>query len=226
MAADQILSRPVHPRSSTGSGVDHSTRRAAVAASDRLVRQIQRTDAWIADRRDREQVLGRAELSRDQRLDAARETETLRRTHDAIKGRCARGLSCEVEPMRPPGLTAVIAHRHAWLVERLVLFLGAYGVTVLECTDNGAEALGVVVAEQPDVLVAGDCLAMMPGHALLTRARRYAPRTLLAGQASYEEQARYETVADTVFLRHHAPDDIADTLVAMLILAAAERECG
>lgn len=128
--------------------------------------------------------------------------------------------------MRPPGVTAVIAHRHAWFTDRLAMLLGGYGVTVLECTDNGAEALGAVIAEQPDVLLVGDRLEMMPGHELLAQARLHAGNTLLAAQAMDQEQARYEAVADAVFLRRHPPGDIADTIVALQLTAAAELDRG
>ena len=226
MAADQSLDQPNKPSSSATSVAQQSSHRAAASATDRLVRQIQNVDAWMAARREREQALSAPGLTRDQRLDGTREIEVLRRTHDAIQKRCERGLADQVALMRPPGLTAVIAHRHPWFVDRVVLFLGGYGVTVLECTDNGADALGAVIAEQPDVLLAGDRLAMMSGHALLTQARLYAANTLLAGQAADQDQAIHEAVADAVFLRRHPPEDIADTLVAMLVLAAAERDRG
>lgn len=222
MADEQLLAHPVGARAAATPGAEQSRRRAAVLASDRLVRQIQNVDAWIVARRAREQVLSAPGLSRDQRLVATREIEVLGRTHDAIQGRCARGLADSGALMRPPGVTAVIAHRHAWFVDRLALLLGGYGVTVLECTDNGAEALGAVVVEQPDVLLVGDRLEMMPGHALLAQARLHAGHTLLAAQATDQEQALYESVADAVFLRPHSPGHIADTLMAMQLMAAAE----
>lgn len=226
MTEEQLLSRPIDPRMTRPSGAELSRRRAAVSASDRLVRQIQNTDAWITARREREQALNAPGLSRNQRMEADRELEVLRRTHDAIKGRCARGLANQVEWMRPPGPTAVIAHRHAWFVDRLVQLLGRYGVTVLECTDNGAQALGAVIAEQPDVLLVGDGLAMMPGRALLAQARLHAENTLLAAKAMDQEQTTYEALADAVFLRRHPPGDIAEALVAMHLTAAGDLECG
>jgi CheY-like chemotaxis protein len=81
--------------------------------------------------------------------------------------------------------------------------------------ENGAEALGVVVAEQPDVLLTGDRLAMMTGWDLLAQARLYAPGTVLAVQASDEQQAdSHAALADAVFLRHVPPAVVADVLLA------------
>jgi hypothetical protein len=86
-------------------------RRAALWRADRIVRQVLAVDAWIAARREREQALRAPGRSRDERLHADREVDALRRTHDTIKGCCARGLDVEMEPFRRPGLTAVVAHR-------------------------------------------------------------------------------------------------------------------
>lgn len=195
---------------------DQGRRQTVQSPTDRVVRQVRGIDAWIAARRRREQALQAASMNRDERLDAAREVEALRRTHDAIRGRCARSLDAEAEPMRWPEPTAVIAHRHAWFFDKLALLLDERGVTVLLRTDNGAEALGAVVAEQPDLILVGDRLAMMPGLGLLAEARRYAPSARLAAQASDPDQAdALRGAADSVFLRHHPPAFIADALVAL-----------
>ena len=195
---------------------EQSRRRVAPSPPERIVRQVEAMDAWIAARRAREQALRAQSMTRDERMDAAREVEALRRTHDAIKGRCARGLDAEIGPLRSPGLTAVVAHRHPWFVDKLTLLLGGHSVTVLVSTDNGAEALGAVVAEQPDIVLVGDRLAMMPGRALLAETRLYAPSALLAAHASDPQEAdALRAAADSVFLRHHAPAVIAEALVAL-----------
>lgn len=184
----------------------------------RIVRQVQAVDAWVAARREREQALhAPRRLNRDERMDVAREMDVLRRTHDVIRGRCARALDAEPGPMRVPGLTAVIAHRHEWFADRLALLLGTHGVTVLVCTDNGAEALGTVVAEQPDIVLAGERLAMMPGPALLAQSRLHAPSALLAAEASDQGHAdSLHTLPDLIFPRHHTPGAVADAVGALL----------
>lgn len=216
MTADSTAPHSTHPQPHATCVPEQGRRRALLPPTDRIRRQVAAIDAWIAARRARELALQDPGLNRDQRLDVAREIEALRRAHDAIKGRCARGLGAEPEPMSQPGPTAVIAHRHTWFGDKLASLLGEHGVTVLVCTDNGAEALGAVVAEQPDIVLVGDRLAMMSGSALLAGARLYAPGTLRAAQASGPDGAdELRSAADSIFLRHHGPAFVADSLVAL-----------
>lgn len=208
------------PSQAHAAPVTGQDRRRSLPPADRIIRQIEAVDAWIAARRERERALQAPGLTRDERMDVAREVEALRRTHDAIKGCCARGLDAQVGPLCCPAPTAVLAHRHAWFVGKLAGLLADRGVTVLACTDNGAEALGVVVAEQPDLVLAGDRLAMVSGRALLAGARRYARGALLAVQLSDPREAdALGTDADGVFLRHHPPVVVADALVELHLTA-------
>ena len=196
--------------------VPEQTRRTALAPAPRIVRQVEAVDAWIAARREREQALHAPSMSRDERMDVAREVDALRQTHDAIRVICARGLGVQTEPLRRPGPTAVLAHRHAWFVDTLALLLGERGVSVLVSTDNAADALGAVVAEQPDMVLVGDRLAMMPVDHLLPEIRRFAPDTLLTVAASDLQSAgAWRAQADEVFFRHQPPRDVADTLSAL-----------
>ena len=214
MAADGTATRTAPP-TPVAALPEQRWGHSGVSPTERIVRQVDAVDAWVAGRRKREVDL-QAGMSRTERMEAARDLEALRRTDDTIKRRCARGLDAEVGPMRMPGMTAVIAHRHAWFVDRLALLLGSHGVSVLACTDNGAEALGVVVAEQPDIVLAGDRLAMMAGRLLLAEVRLYAPFTVLGVQASDPDQAdALRAGVDSVFLRHHPPAVIAEALVAL-----------
>lgn len=92
----------------------------------------------------------------------------------------------------------------AWFVDKLALLLDEHGVTVLVSTDNAAEALGAVVAEQPDIVLVGDRLAMMPVDVLLADVRLFAPDALLAVAASDPQRAgTWRAHADAVFLRNH-----------------------
>lgn len=222
-ARENTACRPPRPGSVGQPLPEQSRRRATSSPADRVVRQAQAIDAWVTARREREQALHTRSMTRDERLVVAREVEALRRTHDAIKERCARGLDADLDSLRSPGVTAVVAHRHPWFVDKLVLLLGGHGVTVLACTDNGAEALGAVVAEQPDIVLAGGRLAMMHGRALLAESRLYAPDALLAAQASDPQEGdTLRAAADTVFLRHHPPAFVADALVALRLRLIGE----
>ena len=195
---------------------EQSRRRPVLSSADRIVRQAGAIDAWLAARREREQALHSRSMNRDERMELGREVEALRRTHEAIKERCSLGLNADLDALASPGITAVLAHRHTWFVDKLALFLGGRGVTVLVSTDNGAEALGAVVAEQPDIVLVGGCLAMMHGRALLVECRLYAPGALLAAQAADPQEGEtLRAAADSLFLRHHPPAVVADALVAL-----------
>lgn len=189
---------------------------AAPLLADRVIRQIEAIDAWNAARRLREQALEAAASSRHERMDVTRRLAALRRTQDALAARSAQALAAESGLRRAPGPTAVLAHRHTWFMEKVALLLAERGVTVLGCTDNGAEALGVVVAEQPDVVLAGDRLAMMTGGTLLAETQVFAPRSLRAAHASDGQQAAaLRAVAHSVFLHRHPPGFVVDGLVAL-----------
>lgn len=214
MAADNTTLGPLDRRL----GVPQPGRRGVPSsAADRLVLQIESVDGWLAARRAREQALQAAPgLSRDERMDAAREVEALQRTHDMIKDRCARGSNAEIGLLRAPGPTAVIAHRHAWFADKLARQLADREIAVLVSTDNGAEALGAIVAEQPDIVLTGDRLAMISGQVLLEQTRVYAPGTLVAAHVSDPDHADVlQAVADAVFLRQHPPAVVADALLAL-----------
>lgn len=139
----------------------------------------------------------------------------------------AGGLGGDLGPVCLSALTAVIAHRHAWFTGKVALVLEARGVTVLACTDNGADALDAVLAEQPDIVLAGDHLAGMNGQVLLDEVRRLAPGTLRTIQAAGPQQADALRVGvDAVFLSYQPPGDVADTLVGLLSARRAERRPG
>ena len=203
-----------HPARVSAARVPQQTRRSAAVLSARIVRQLEAIDAWNAASRVRESGLVGTGRTRAAREDATRQIDAMRRTHQTITARAAAELARDPGPLLLPAATAVIAHRHAWFAERLAALVEARGVTVLECTDNGPDALGVVIAEQPNVVLIGDCLAMMTCDNLVTEIRRFAPVTVLAVQTNDVRQARtWLTRADAVF-RHHAPGAVADALGA------------
>lgn len=186
------------------------------APAERIVREVEAVDAWIRARRHREHTLHVQARSREARMIATREIEALDCTHEAIKRQCDAGLEVELEPLRTAGPTAVIAHRHAWFLDKLSLLLAERGIEVLVATDNGAQALGAVIAGQPDLLLVSDRIAMICGRVLLAETRRYAPGARLAAQAADAQEAdALHAAADMVLLRQHAPDVIADALVAL-----------
>lgn len=221
-ADDAPFTHTDSPRSSTAAAQSRCP--VPGCAVDRLIRQVEAIDAWVATRRARETILRERSTNRDGRMDATREVDVLRRTHDAIRGCCARHLAGAGEPMRYLHPTAVVAHRQPWFVEKVALLLDQRGVTVLVRTDNGAEALGAVVAEQPDILLVGDRLAMMTSGELLADAHRFAPCTLRAVRESVEQPAGADRPeADVVLTAARPAEDVADALVALHVERTGER---
>ncbi|MBW3611859.1 MAG: hypothetical protein KY438_10085, partial [Actinobacteria bacterium] len=65
----------------------------------------------------------------------------------------------------------------------------AAGVRVVARLDNGADALGVVVAEQPDLVLVEESLAMLPGQEVVREIRQFSPHTLVVAQVAYGDRA-------------------------------------
>ena len=187
-----------------------------VSPADWILRQVQGVDAWNAARSLRMSMLDAPGGSRDDRQAASRHANVLRRTHQVIVLRTAAELARPVEPLMLHEPTAVIAHSHSWFAQRITALLEEQGVTVVARTDNGSDALGAIVTEQPDCVLVGEHLEMMTGEALLLEARLFAPHTLRTAQVSDQRQAEgWEAAASAVFLGHHPPCDVADALVEL-----------
>lgn len=220
MTADQHTHRfppsqePVPPQ---------TRRRLTAAPGDRIIRQLTAIDDWNAARRMRETVLA-ACVSRQDKEAARLEVGVLDRTHQAIAARAATQLAQQAGPLVSTAPTAVIAHRHTWFADKVTTLLQSRGVAVLECTDNGADALGAVISEQPDVVLAGDRLAMMPGEVLMSETRLFAPRAWRAVQTGDAQQAAvWRPDVHAVFVRQQPPADVVEALYALCSARTAER---
>lgn len=191
-------------------------RRSATAAGDLLVRQVQAVDAWNLARHEREAALALLSTSRSDREAAKRSADVLQRTHEAIADRAARDLAHSGGPWVGRGVTAVVAHRHAWFLDQLGSQLWARGITVLHTTDNAADLLGTVVAEQPDLVVLGDRLAMMHVEGLLEDCGRFAAHSRQVVNVSEPQHAAsWSPCPRAHVVRHHSPGDLADAVLAL-----------
>lgn len=181
-------------------------------------RQVEAIDAWNAARLDRQRTVRAQATSREARMDAERRVDVLARVHEAVVARTELALGRQPEPMPGPGVRAVIAHRHAWFVAALSEALTAHGVRVVVTCGNGADALGVTIAEQPELLVAGDRLTMMTGAQLLAEAALFAPYTIRAAQVADGDGvgAMLDAGAQEVLTRKVPPADVASALAALL----------
>lgn len=193
------------------------------AAAAVLLRQVEALDHWNVTRHQRERLLAAGVRSREEQLDVIRRLQVLHQAHGAVLERTGEFLARAAAPvpaLRPP--RAIIAHRQEWLVDKLSGSLGAQGVTVVAVTANGAEALGLTVAEQPEVLFCGDTLAMMTPAELLAEAALFSPQTVLAAQVAHGDLVGelLDAGAHSVVTRQIAPEDVAATLSSLVAQAA------
>lgn len=192
------------------------------------LRQLEAIDAWNHMRQFRESALRSGPVSRQDRLDAAPRIDMLAHAHATVLARASSDLA--KQPMPLPSVIprrAVVAHRHRWFVDKLSQCLEAGGVDVIGASENGAEALGVVVAEQPDLLVVGDALVMLTAVELLGDVALFAPATLRAVQVSNSDGVglMLDAGAQSVFTQQVPAQETAEHLLALLELGP-ERPAG
>lgn len=166
-------------------------------------------------------VAGHAGLSRtrEQRMDLARQEEVRQRQHDALVARLHAQLEADVRPLLgtwPRRL--VLAHRSPWFVDKVAAAVEAHGLEVAARLDNGADAVGAIVAEQPDLALVEDTLAMVQGDQVVREVRQFCPDTVIVAQVPYADRvdALVDAGADEVFTRCVPPADVAARLLEML----------
>jgi len=158
-------------------------------------------------------------VPREMRLDLAGELEALRATHAAVVARAELQLGQTGDPMwADSSCRAVLAHRDVWWRERVADCLTAQGVQVIAKAGDGVDAVGVLVVEQPDLVVVQDLLPLLPGLQVVRQARRYAPTSLIAAHLLDSRQAQpfLTAGADVAFNRLDRPGEVAEQLVALL----------
>jgi CheY-like chemotaxis protein len=181
--------------------------------------QIDAIDAWHRARRAAEAAAQSASNTRESRLDLNRRLEARRREQQALLARAAEQLRSTGDVLagrvRP---RAVLAHRNAWLRDAVATRLAAEGVDVVGLFDDGADCAGTVVVEQPDLLLVEDRLPTLTGLEVVTRARQFAPRTVVGAQAldSTSVAALFDAGAQAVFTRRVPPADMVEQLLSCL----------
>jgi CheY-like chemotaxis protein len=180
-------------------------------------RQLEGIDAW---HRWRGQPTHRAAtITREHRLDNAREDEAIRQTQAAIVERTGLHLLGSGDLLRwPLPIRAVLVLRHEWFRDKVCQALVDNGVDVVARSADGAEALGIIIVEQPDLLLAEDTLPMLEGARLLAQVRRFAPATCSVAQVAYDDAIgpMLEAGARAACTRRMPPADVALTLRATL----------
>lgn len=181
-----------------------------------LQAQLEGMELWHVARRSAEESLARPRLSREARMDVVRRLDVRRREFcalvDSVNAETAhdRPMPAELPPR------AVVAHRQAWLADRLAAELSAREVDVVHVGDNGADVVGVCVAEQPGLVVVHELLGMRTGPEVVHEIRQFCPRTLVAGYVSHESAAAplRDAGATCVFTQRMPLGDVVDQLVA------------
>jgi CheY-like chemotaxis protein len=184
--------------------------------------QLRAVERFNNARHMREQAAAAAARSREMRMDAARSLDVLRHQHEAVVSRAHAQLQASGELLRTIATRrAVLAHRDDWLRRKVTRALQDHGVTVVAGTDNGADAVGVIVAEQPDLVLVEDTLSMLPGLEVIREVRRFSPETLVTARATYNDRVHplLDAGAVTVFTRQAPPADVALSLLKLVGVA-------
>lgn len=187
---------------------------------DVMTAQLRAIEAWNAARRASDAAAESLVLTREMRLDLSRRLDARRREQQALVARAEAQLreSGSVLAGRV-GTRAVIAHRNAWLRDNVARRLAERGVTVVGVFDDGAEAAGTVVVEQPDLVLVEDRLPTLSGLELVRRVRTFAPDAVVGAQCLDGTGVRelVDAGAHAVFTRRIPPVEIADQLVDCLV---------
>lgn len=187
---------------------------------DLLLDQLDGMQAWTRRHRATGRLL-EAASSGEARLNLFRRAEAVDRQRNALVDWTAQQLRESAVPLCSlSARRAVIVHRSDWFKDKISSGLQAGGIEVVARLENGADAIGVVVAEQPDVLLIEDRLPMVSGLLVTQAARQYAPRTMVIVQvaADWEIGPFLDAGATTAYSRRTSPIEIAaqlSTLVAI-----------
>ena len=182
------------------------------------VLQVQAVDHFNAYLRET-QAAADAPTSREARMDAARLRDVLRRQHDALVAHCDQQLAATAQPaLALAERRIVIAHRNEWFVGKVAQALEEGGLRVAASLQNGADAIGVAVAEQPDLVLVEDALPMATGAQVVRQVRRFSPGTVVAAQVAYADGMGplLDAGAEAVFVRSVPPADVAARLLELL----------
>ena len=184
---------------------------------DLVARQLEAVDAFHRARRLAERTERVAGRSREMRLDASRRLDVLRREHDALVARSQQQLTSSLRKA-PPGCRVVLAHRNEWFVGVVADLVRARGLDVVAELDNGADAVGTVVAEQPDLLLVEDALAMLPGEQVVREVVKFSPSTLVVAQVAYGDRVGdlLDAGADAVVTRQVPPREVAQKMCELV----------
>ena len=181
--------------------------------------QLAAIDRWHAVRRAAREAAERTATSRESRMDVARRLAVIRAEHKAIVERTDAQLRTSVELLqRTAPRRAIVVHRNAWFIDKVAADLTLRSIDVVARMTNGAEAVGAVVAEQPDLLLVEDSLPMMSGEDVVREVRTFAPSTRIGAQVAHDDRiaVMLDAGAHSAYTRRVPPADVAAGLAELL----------
>jgi CheY-like chemotaxis protein len=184
---------------------------------DLIRRQLDGMAVWHRQRHAQE-VAARAARTREQRLDRSRRMAVLREEHRAIIAATDASLRESMLLLGGTAPRAVVAHRDDWFAAKVLDELAGAGVQVVAAPHNGAEAVGAVVAEQPDLVLVEDVLPMLCGEDVVREVLACAPRTRVGAQVAHDDrvQVMLSAGATAAWARRVPPAEVARGLLALL----------
>ena len=150
---------------------------------------------------------------------SAREGRNEVARREAARDRERQALLARLAPDRSsPRASVVIAHRMPWTRAALRRGLESRGLVHVEEFEDGASALGAVIAEQPDVVFLQQQLPWLDGLEAVRQMRVYAPDSVLVVQLDqpHAERDAREAGAALVLPRAERPADVVDKLCQLV----------
>jgi CheY-like chemotaxis protein len=146
-------------------------------------------------------------FTREQQLDRSRWDDAVARELTALRTYAQRELETPVAGCEP---RAVVAHRSDWVRDRIAEALGRHEIRVVARLDNGADAVGVTVAEQPDLLIVEDRLPSFSGLQVMHRVRELSAALVVVQVLGTEQIGEFlDAGADAVSIFGTPPTDVA-----------------
>ena len=184
----------------------------------RLADQLTALERWHERRRSTEEVVDLRGLNREYRVDLERRQMVRERQHQALLTRAAAQLEASEKLLRVRRPRAVLVHRNDWLRGKVAEGLARNGVDVVAQLSDGADAVGVAVVEQPDLLLVEDALPTMNGVEVLQAVQEFSAQTRLAVHAGTDTGlgGLLEAGAARAFGRRTPPATIAQELAGLV----------
>lgn len=192
-------------------------------AVELAAQQLAAIEQFHQARRAADEAVAAASLTREERLTRDRHQDVVRREHEAIIARCDQHLRGSVDLLLQSGARRVVlAHRHEWFIDKVASLLAAQGVHDVTRLENGADAVGAAIAEQPDLLLVEDSLAMVSGEQVVREVRLFSPETLVVAQVAYSDRvgALLDAGAAAVFTRQIPPADVVQGVLRLMTVSA------